>query len=109
MRRVTRTMDTRSCASPRLRRGRRTQKQIGGTGLIDANRICTSSLLLLSLHGTLTRKNLRVLKGTSIEAYNCGGRFFRATGKTVEDRFDKMEKFLDECEGDGTCHPNYGY
>jgi len=54
-------------------------------------------------------KNLRLLKGTSIEAYNCGGRYFRATGKTIEDRFDKMEKFLNECEGDETSHPTYGY
>ena len=63
--------------------------------------------LVLVLHGTLT-PNTRVLKGTSIEAYNCGGRYFRATGKTIEDRLDKMEKFLNECEGDETCHPTYG-
>ncbi|KIM35929.1 hypothetical protein M413DRAFT_449558 [Hebeloma cylindrosporum] len=50
-----------------------------------------------------------LLKGTSIEAYNCGGRYFRATGKTIEDRLDKLEKFLNECEGDETNHPNYGY
>jgi hypothetical protein len=50
-----------------------------------------------------------LFKGTSIEAYNCGGRYFQATGKTIEDRLDKMEKFLDECKGDETSHPSYGY
>ena len=54
MRRVTCTMGIRSCANLGLRQGRKTQKQIGGAGLIGAIRKCASSLLLSSLHGTLT-------------------------------------------------------
>ncbi|KAL1744591.1 hypothetical protein HDZ31DRAFT_63963 [Schizophyllum fasciatum] len=46
-------------------------------------------------------------KGTKIEAYNCGGAFWKATGKTIADRLDKMEHFLAECEGDERCHPRY--
>ena len=42
-----------------------------------------------------------------IEAYNCGGAFWKATGKTIADRLDKMERFLAECEGDETRHPRY--
>ncbi|KAJ7193905.1 hypothetical protein GGX14DRAFT_587226 [Mycena pura] len=48
------------------------------------------------------------LKGSSIEAYNCGGRFFSASGKTLEDRLDKIEKHLAECDGDETAHSSYG-
>ncbi|KAF8907440.1 hypothetical protein CPB85DRAFT_1551975 [Mucidula mucida] len=48
------------------------------------------------------------LKRTAIEAYNCGGCYFRATGKTIEDRLDKMEKFLSECGGDETRHSSHG-
>ncbi|KAF9029402.1 hypothetical protein BDZ89DRAFT_986009 [Hymenopellis radicata] len=48
------------------------------------------------------------MKRTAIEAYNCGGCYFRATGKTIEDRLDKMEKFFNECAGDETRHPSYG-
>ncbi|KAI5832956.1 hypothetical protein K523DRAFT_349360 [Schizophyllum commune Tattone D] len=44
---------------------------------------------------------------TKIEAYNCGGAYWKATGKTMADRLDKMERFLAECEGDETCHPRY--
>ncbi|KAL1695243.1 hypothetical protein GGG16DRAFT_45644 [Schizophyllum commune] len=46
-------------------------------------------------------------KGTKIEAYNCGGGFWKATGKTIAERLDKMERFLAECEGDETRHPRY--
>ena len=49
----------------------------------------------------------RRFKGTKIEAYNCGGAYWKATGKTLADRLDKMERFLAECEGDKTCHPRY--
>ncbi|KAL0566141.1 hypothetical protein V5O48_015875 [Marasmius crinis-equi] len=47
-------------------------------------------------------------KNTKLEFYNCGGRVFSATGKTMEDRLDKLEKWLAECEGDETTHPEYG-
>ncbi|KAL1731791.1 hypothetical protein EV714DRAFT_235871 [Schizophyllum commune] len=49
------------------------------------------------------------IKGTKIEAFNCGGTFFKSTAKTVADRLDKLEGFLAECDGDETCHPTYGY
>ena len=49
----------------------------------------------------------RRFKGTKIEAYNCGGAFWKATGKTIADRLDKIERFLAECEGDETRHPRY--
>ncbi|TRM59515.1 hypothetical protein BD626DRAFT_550131 [Schizophyllum amplum] len=49
------------------------------------------------------------MKGTKIEAFNCGGTFFKSTAKNVADRLDKLEGFLAECEGDETCHPSYGY
>jgi hypothetical protein len=50
----------------------------------------------------------RQFKGTRVECYNCGGIFFKATGKGIADRLDKVEKFLAECEGDETRHPSYG-
>jgi hypothetical protein len=50
----------------------------------------------------------RQFKGTRVECYNCGGIFFKATGKGIADRLDKVEKFLAECEGDETAHPSYG-
>ncbi|KZV95234.1 hypothetical protein EXIGLDRAFT_739760 [Exidia glandulosa HHB12029] len=48
------------------------------------------------------------LKGTKLEAYNCGGCYFKATGRNIAERLDKMEKFFSECEGDESCHPTYG-
>ncbi|KAL1667315.1 hypothetical protein GGF50DRAFT_112373 [Schizophyllum commune] len=54
----------------------------------------------------LVRPDIEI-KGTKIEAYNCGGAYWKATGKTMADRLDKMERFLAECEGDETCHPRY--
>ncbi|KZV75839.1 hypothetical protein PENSPDRAFT_646881 [Peniophora sp. CONT] len=48
-------------------------------------------------------------KGTKIEAFNCGGTFFKSSAKTVADRLDKLESFLAECDGDETAHPSYGY
>ncbi|KAL1667319.1 hypothetical protein GGF50DRAFT_48870 [Schizophyllum commune] len=53
------------------------------------------------------RKPEMRFKGTKIEAYNCGGAFWKATGKTIAERLDKMERFLAECEGDETRHPRY--
>ncbi|KAK7464412.1 hypothetical protein VKT23_006579 [Stygiomarasmius scandens] len=54
------------------------------------------------------RKPELQFKNTKIEFYNCGGIVFKATGKTLEDRLDKLEKWLAECEGDETAHPQYG-
>jgi transcriptional antiterminator Rof (Rho-off) len=34
--------------------------------------------------------------------------YFEATGKTMELRLDKVEKFFEECQGDETRHPEYG-
>ncbi|KAL1679625.1 hypothetical protein EV122DRAFT_277015 [Schizophyllum commune] len=56
----------------------------------------------------LVRPDIEI-KGTKIEAFNCGGTFFKSTAKTVADRLDKLEGFLAECDGDETCHPTYGY
>ena len=61
------------------------------------------SLVALTMHNIPHRR----FKGTKIEAYNCGGAYWKATGKTMADRLDKMERFLAECEGDETCHPRY--
>ncbi|KAL1714201.1 hypothetical protein EV715DRAFT_210067 [Schizophyllum commune] len=48
------------------------------------------------------------MKGTSIEAFNCGGTFFKSSAKHVADRLDKLEAFLAECDGDERYHPMYG-
>ena len=53
----------------------------------------------------LTRK----LKGTKVEVFNCGGTFFKITAKTLEMRLDKLQVYYNECQGDETCHPHYGY
>lgn len=50
----------------------------------------------------------RQLRGTKLEAYNCGGCYFRASGRTIADRLDKVEAFLAECDGDESRHPSYG-
>ncbi|KAI5888279.1 uncharacterized protein SCHCODRAFT_02587196 [Schizophyllum commune H4-8] len=60
-------------------------------------------------HDILSLSSFSEIKGTKIEAFNCGGTFFKSTAKTVADRLDKLESFLAECEGDETCHPTYGY
>ena len=71
--------------------------------------MCVVTLALVPSRNAYSKSNFRLLEGTSIEAYNCGGCYFQATGKTIEDRFDEMEEFLNECEGDETSHPSYGY
>jgi hypothetical protein len=49
------------------------------------------------------------LKGTKIEAFNCGGTFFKTTAKTLEMRLDKLQVYYSECQGDETSHSHYGY
>ncbi len=49
------------------------------------------------------------MKGTKIEASNCGGTYFKTTAKTLEMRLDKLEAFFNECDGDESGHPHYGY
>jgi hypothetical protein len=34
--------------------------------------------------------------------------YFKATGKTIADRLDKVEKFFEECKGDETRNESYG-
>ncbi|KAK1231754.1 hypothetical protein PQX77_005120 [Marasmius sp. AFHP31] len=55
-----------------------------------------------------SRKPELQFKNTKIEFYNCGGIVFKATGKTLEARLDKLEAWLAECKGDETRHPGYG-